>query len=130
MKTRRLLILAFVVCFALAQTVALAGGSHGHSQVSKMAKVLIHLNHFPSGSEKNMLSKIANDSSVSQHERTIATAMINLHHKASSADKKRLSAIISDSNAPQSVRDLARIVHDLNHKPSGSDKKTLQAMIH
>ena len=129
-----------VVCLFVFSNNSIAGEGHMHGHgsdksamksgtaVQTMASIMMHLNHFPSDSEKKALRKIAANSS-SEHEKTIAGAMINLQHKASSADKAKLKMIMNDSSAPEDVRVLAEIVHNLSHQPSGNDKNKLQAMI-
>jgi hypothetical protein len=96
--------------------------------VKTMANILIHLEHYPSDSEKGQLREIVNGS-ASQAEKDVAQAIINLQHQATDADKKKLSNIMDDSSVPEDVRTLASIVHNLNHKPTSSDKEKLKAMM-
>ena len=140
MKQSVIVLSLFSLLFFSQHLIAGEGHNHGHgskhdsmmnssgSSMHDMAKIMMHLNHFPSSSEKKVLQKIA-ESSNSMHEKTIATAMINLQHSASSADKRKLKAIMNDASASADVKALAEIVHNLSHKPSRGDKQRLQAMI-
>lgn len=97
--------------------------------IHAMADILMHLNHYPSDSEKATLQKIANDGGSSENERIIATAMINLHHKATDEDKEKLGKIMHDSSATANERDMAAIIYNLHHKPTSADKEKLQNMM-
>ncbi len=126
MKLSVTMTLVFLGLFTLCQA-TLASGSHsgGHAMPEKtMAKVLFHLNHFPSDDEKKKLTSIINESS-SSHEKIIANAILNLQHSASSSDKKKLKTVMNDSDAPENLKKLASVVFNLNHKPSSSDKNLL-----
>jgi len=124
MSARLIATCVLLAGFIITSQHVLAGGN---GNVATMAKIIMHLNHFPSSSEKNDLKKIVSSSS-SEHEKTIAQAMINLHHSASSADKKKLKMIMSDGSASAALKDLAGIIYNLNHKPSSSDKQKLAAI--
>ena len=110
--------------FSISQN-AIASGS---SSEKTMAKILSHLNHYPSSSEKIELSTIINNSE-SIHEKAVATAIINLQHSASSAAKKELKKVMDDGHSSTQLKDIAGIVFRLNHQPSRSDKKLLTAII-
>jgi len=110
--------------FAVSQTVT-AGGTQSEKV---MAKILVHLNHYPSDNEKTQLSNILNHSQ-SAHEKAVATAILNLEHSARSSDKKELKKVMSDSSANPPLKDIAGVVYRLNHKPSSSDKKLLTAIL-
>lgn len=99
-----------------------------NESVKTMANIMMHLNHFPSDSEKRQLMNLRN-SSDSESIKVIANAMINLQHSASSRDKPLLEKVMKDSSAPQQIRDLASIIYNINHKPSNSDKQKLSTMI-
>ena len=117
-------LLILVLIFGVCQT-ALASSNQSDKI---MAKILIHLNHYPSSTEKNQLSNIIKHAN-SDHEKIVANAILNLHHSASSSDKKQLKNVMNDSSAPENLKNIARIVYHLNHKPTGSDKQTLAAIL-
>lgn len=141
MKNTTLVLVTLIISlFAIPQSLfAGEGHKHGSSDhssmnmdsddaVKTMANIMMHLNHFPSSSDKKVLEKITKNSQ-SKHERTIAQTMMNLQHKASSSDKVKLKEIMNDASATDHEKALAQIVHDLSHQPSRNDKHKLQAMI-
>ena len=110
--------------FTVSQSVA-AGGTKSEKI---MAKILVHLNHYPSDNEKTQLSNILNHTQ-SASEKAVATAILNLEHSARSSDKKELKKVMSDSSVNPPLKDIAGVVYRLNHKPSSSDKKLLTAIL-
>jgi len=123
MKTRTLILPALFSLMLFNSPVLFADSIH------TMANILMHLNHYPSDSEKTTLQNIANDSGSSKNERIIATAMINLHHKATAEDKEKLNKVMNDSSATSNERDMAAIIYNLHHKPTSADKEKLQGMM-
>jgi len=116
--------MVILLIFTLSQS-ATAGGTQSEKV---MAKILVHLNHFPSDNEKTQLSNILNHSQSAQ-EKAVATAILNLEHSARSSDKKELKKVMSDSSVNPPLKDIAGVVYRLNHKPSSSDKKLLTAIL-
>ena len=100
----------------------------GVNPMSTMANIMLHLNHYPSDSEKQKLKEIVM-SSKSEDIKAIATAIINLEHEATSSDKSNMKAIMNKRSADAKVRDMASIVHNLSHKPSSGDKSKLMTMM-
>lgn len=98
----------------------------GDAAVGDMAKIMINLKHFPSDSDKETLSAIANSGDNSEAEIAIATAITNIKHQASDADKEKLNAIVADESSSAEVRDLATVVLNTNHVPSASDIAMLE----
>ncbi len=109
--------------FAGSQKRAVSNAMH------EMAKIMSHLNHFPSEAEKETLLKIIKNDSTTMRERMLAKSMHNLEHKATEPDKKKLSEIMEDESAPTHVRDMASIIFTLTHKPSATDKEKLSQML-
>lgn len=101
----------------------------GEDAISTMATIMLHLNHYPSASEKDTLRKIVNNESATKNEHVLAQAMINLEHYAAPADKPKLEKIMEDKSASANERDLARIIYNIAHTPTAADKQTLQAMM-
>jgi len=97
--------------------------------IKTMANIMVHLEHYPSDSEKKMLMGISKSGSASMNSKTLAGAMINLEHKVNSADKPKLDAIVNDAKASENEKTLAKIILSLNHKPSDADKDSLNQMI-
>jgi len=100
----------------------------GDKSISTIANIMLHLNHYPSPSEKGKLKEIVmNDESP--QIKSIATALINLEHKATAGDKAKMEAIINDKSAQTQIRDMAAIIYNLTHKPSSEDKSKLMTMM-
>jgi hypothetical protein len=96
--------------------------------IQEMVGILLNLHHHPSDSEKASLEKIANDSSVSANERTIASALLNMNHRVSADDKAKLEKIAKDDSAPMADRKVAGILAEVNHTPSDADKAELEKL--
>lgn len=125
MKLQRIIFsMVLFFTFTISQAVVAAGTN----SEKIMAKILVHLNHYPSDSEKTQLSNILNQSQ-STHEKAVATAILNLEHSARSSDKKELKKVMNDSGVNPPLKDIAGVVYRLNHKPSSSDKKLLTAIL-
>lgn len=97
--------------------------------IKTMAKILSHINHFPSPAEKATLNGIANDANSSAHVRAIATAMANMQHSVSTEDKAKLQEVVNDAAADQHTKDLATILINFSHTPSGDDTHKLHGMM-
>lgn len=100
----------------------------GEAEQAQMADILISLNHYPDEQNKQTLESLANNSSLSDAERTIARALARVEHFPTDEDKAELKAIANNDEVPESVRELARITHDLEHKVSQEDKQTLASL--
>lgn len=124
MQFKRVLISISTMLFLISPS-AFAGDNEA---VKTMANILMHLNHFPSDSEKQQLVTIA-DTTMSSDVKTVAQAMVSLQHSASSEDKRKLQKVISDPAADKNIKVLASIVQGLNHKPTNADKQQLSTMI-
>lgn len=124
MKNKYLLVLLSVAGLMLGSQSALAVSA----AVREMAGIVMHLNHYPSDTEKVRLGAIAADKGSTEPERVIATAISNLEHKVTAMDADKLRKVTGDMSAPAEVRDLAGIVLNINHKPSAADKGKLEAL--
>src|SRR5437879_1662832 len=96
--------------------------------VQTMATILLHLQHFPTDADKQLLRQITEDKSTTKDERTVAQALMEVRHTAAAADKPKLEAIVKDDKAAGSVRTLASIILNLKHMPSESEKEKLKAL--
>lgn len=104
-----------------------AGPALAASQAVKdMAVIVLDLSHRPDSAGKERLKNIANDSSATVGERTLASSLLHMDHQVSDADKAKLRDLRSNSAAPAEERELAVILIDLAHKPSGADKAKLK----
>ena len=127
MKKRYVMLSFFTVCFLLMSTLSYADDNK--AAISSMSNIMLHLNHYPSDSEKKQLSKFISNSSLNGNVRTMAKAMTDLEHKATDSDKKKLSAIIDDKSASADEKTLAMVIRNLNHTPSDADKQKLQEIV-
>ena len=118
-------ILAAVLLFGLTTGIASAAQSKA---VQTMAGILISLHHFPSDSDKQALTQIAQDKSTTADERTIAQALMDVQHTVAPADKPNLEAIVSNDKASSSDKTLADAILNLHHMVSDADKAKLQAL--
>ena len=124
MYLKRLWYLLVLPLFMLAPVVY-AGDAES---IKTMANIMIHLNHYPSDSEKSKLQTIA-DNSKSQDIRIIAIAIKDLRHTPSSADKVQLQKVMDDKQASHELKQLASIVYHVHHHPNSDAKKQLSTMI-
>ena len=123
MIKRNILVVLSGLCLML--FVAAANADENQQALSSMANIMLHLNHYPSDTEKQQLQKFTSDMSLSGNVRTMAAALTNLEHTAKDEDKEKLSAIMKDANASESEKTLASVIYSVNHKPSDADKEKL-----
>ena len=119
----------FIYLVLLSTILIFSTAASAIGNTAMMANILMHLNHYPSDSEKTELNGMLSSDSATANEKIIAQAMINLRHSASDADKMRLKTIIDDPAAKADERSLASIVYSLNHHPSSADKAILKDMV-
>lgn len=117
-------ILSAIVFFAILSGTQLSMADD--SAIGTMAKIMINLKHFPSDSDKQELTAIANSSDSGEAEIAVATAIANIEHQATAADKEKLNAIVADESTPAELRNLASIVVNTLHFPSASDIAKLE----
>jgi hypothetical protein len=91
-----------------------------------MARILMHLNHFPSDADKAELAAIVDDEAAGEGERTVARALLNMQHQVSDDDRAALEALARDSAAAENLRTLAGVLADVNHAPTGAQKDELK----
>lgn len=127
MTKRYVMLTIITLCFLLMSASIYAGDNK--AAISSMSNIMLHLNHYPSDSEKQQLGKFISNNSLSKNVRTMAQAMNDMEHKATDSDKKKLSAIVNDQAAPANERTLAAVIQDVNHSASDSDKQKLQKLI-
>jgi len=125
MKLQKIIFSMVLFSIVTTSQAVIAGGTQSEKI---MAKILVHLNHYPSSNEKAQLSNILKQTQ-SSHEKAVATAILHLEHSARSSDKKELKKVMNDSSVNPPLKDIAGVVYRLNHKPSSSDKKLLTAIL-
>jgi len=122
-KTIGSLLVLPVLLWAVAP-VALAGGS----AISTMAGVVLHLNHYPGNSEKQILANIIHDDHATTGEKTLAGVLMRMQHSVQGTDATTLRSLASDKQASHDEQELADILLGINHHPSSSDMQRLQSL--
>lgn len=125
MKNRIFLCFVSMVGLMLGTQSALAASG----AVREMAGIMVHLEHYPSDSEKAKLKGIVDNKGSTVQERALASAISNLKHKAAAEDKEKLKQVMDDAAAPAEVRELAGIILNMSHMPSALDKGKLEKMM-
>jgi len=103
--------------------------SAGNSAFSTIAGIVMHLNHYPSDSEKQTLVNIVHDDHATSGEQTLAGALMRMRHSVQGGDASALQTLASDKQSTQGERELANIILGINHHPSSDDMRRLQSLI-
>lgn len=117
--------LALPLLFAAMTGVAGAGGS----AISTIAGIVMHLNHYPSDSEKKALDAIVNSKQATTGEKVLAGALMRMQHQVGGSDAEKLRALANNGNASKQERTLAEVLLGIAHHPSAADKERLKALI-
>jgi len=99
------------------------------SAISAMARMVMHLNHYPSGREMVTLADISHKSGATRGETLLANALMHFKHSVSGGDAPLLRQLQDDAAASAQEKELAAIVLGISHHPSASDKQRLQALM-
>jgi len=99
------------------------------SDISTMAGIVMHLNHYPDSGEQEKLAGIVAESQASAGEKVLAKALGNMRHKVSDSDAGKLRRLQSDANASKQEKELAAILLGIVHHPSDSDKQRLKSLL-
>lgn len=118
-------LLVLPVLFGTMVSVAVAGGS----AIGTMAEIVMHLNHYPTDSEKKTLDRIVHDENATAGERVLAGALMRMQHQVGGDDARKLRELAADKNASNKEREFADILLGLAHQPSASDKERLKALL-
>jgi len=125
MKKTIVSLLMLPALFMGTASVVLAQGS----AIGDMAGIVMHLNHYPSASEKKVLDGIVNDKHATAGEKVLAGALMRMQHSVGGADAAKLRALLSDKHAGKAEQTLADILLGVAHHPSARDKKRLQSLM-
>jgi len=98
--------------------------------ISTMAGIVMHLNHYPSDSEKQALQEIIDDMHATAGERTLAGALKRMQHQVGGDDAEKLMALKNDAQASEAEREFADILLGITHHPSSNDEQRLQNLLH
>ena len=104
--------------------VALAGGS----TISTMAGIVMHLQHYPSSSEKQILASIVQNNQTTAGEKVLAGALMRMQHAVRGVDAVALRTLVADKHASHDEQELAGILLGITHKPSSSDMRRLESL--
>ena len=124
---RKLIQLFFLLPVIFVSLVSMAVAAD--SSISSMAKITMHLNHYPNDSEKKALDVIANDQYATAAEKVLATALMNMQHKVGGSDAGKLEDLKNSAAASRQEKVLADVLLGLAHSPSAEDKKRLQTLL-
>jgi len=122
-------LLLFPAILTVMSSTTLAAGS----AVSTMAAIVMHLDHYPSRSEIEILAGIVHDDHATIGEKTLAGALMHMRHShrvGGDDDTRKLQNMISDDHASKPEKVLADILLGLAHYPSAKDKERLQSLMH
>jgi len=98
------------------------------SAISTMAGIVMHLNHYPDGSEMKTLANISRDQHATSGERKLANALMHFRHHISDGDAPVLRQLQGDAGASAREKELAAILLGISHHPTASDKQRLSAL--
>ena len=125
MRSKHLVVLLLPLLLAALPAAANAGGD----AIRTMADIIMHLNHYPSDSEKQTLNGIIHDPKATAGEKTIAGALMRMRHSVGGDDAAALRALAADAKASAGERELADILLGIHHHPSAMDRQRLQKLI-
>jgi len=103
--------------------------SASDSAISTMAGIVMHLNHYPSDSEKQTLANIIQDEHATAGEKALAGALMRMRHSVQGSDAAALQDLTSNKQASHDERKLAEILLGITHHPSASDRQQLQSLL-
>jgi len=118
-------LLVFPILFLAAESIA----SAGDSAIGTMAGIVMHLNHYPSDSEKQTLANIVHDDHATSGEQALAGALMRMRHSVQGSDASALRNLTSDKQASHDERELADILLGITHHPSSDDMRRLQSLL-
>ena len=121
--TRKLVAIALIGLFSQFSLAQDAG-----SALKEISDIVVSLNHFPSDADKAKLMVIADNDSLPQGVRDMATAISSFAHSANAEGKEAMARIIASDQAPDRAKTLAGVIADLNHTASADAKTSLAAL--
>jgi hypothetical protein len=122
-------ILQAMVLASLLFVFAIPSATAADSNISTMAAIVMHLNHYPASGEQEKLAAIVADAHASAGEKVLAKALKNMRHKVTDSDAALLRQLQSDAAASAQEKELAAILSGITHHPSAGDKQKLKALI-
>jgi len=122
-------IIGFLLILPVSLWIAVPYAMAGGSAISTMAGIVMHLNHYPSDSEKQTLKNIIQDDHATSGEKALAGALMRMRHSVQGADAAALQALTSDKQANHNERELADVLLGITHHPSSNDMRRLQSLL-
>ncbi|MDQ6955558.1 MAG: hypothetical protein Q9M21_00030 [Mariprofundaceae bacterium] len=117
-----LLALPILLCIAVPVVFA------SEATISTMSGIVMHLQHYPSNAEKQVLATISQDDHATVGEKALASALMHMQHAIQGSDATALRTLMSDKQASHGERELADILLGISHKPSSSDMRRLKSL--
>jgi len=108
---------------------AVPTASAADSTISTIAGIVMHLNHYPSDSEKQTLASIVHDHHATTGEQALAGALMRMRHSVQGSDASALRTLASDKQSSHGERELATILLGITHHPSSDDMRQLQSLL-
>jgi len=115
MKTTLIAILSALLFMSAPMTASAQGA------LSKIATIIIHLQHYPTADEKKILAEITTDSQVTADDKIIAGALMRMQHRVEGADADALRKLANDNATPATEKEIATILLGIAHHPSSAD---------
>lgn len=98
------------------------------SALLEIADILSGINHFPSDADKSRLMVIAQDDSLVQGVRDMATTVSAIQHFPNDAGKQAMADIMANTQAPEKAKTVASIIANFAHMVNAEDKARLAAI--
>jgi len=121
--------IGFLLTFPVLLWAAVPAAVADTSAISTMAEIVMHLNHYPSDSEKQTLARIVHNEHATAGEKALAGALIRMRHSVGGSDAAALRELASDTHATKQERELADVLLGITHHPSASDRQRLQSLL-
>lgn len=97
--------------------------------VREMARIVLHMEHYPVDAEKARLRAMAEDAGRPRYERVLAAAVANIRHTPAARDQYQLRRLVDDRAVPEPARELARAVLDFQHRPGEAAAARLRGIL-
>ncbi len=120
--------IGFLLMFPILLWGAAPAAIAGDSTISTIVEIVMHLNHYPSDSEKQTLARIVRDDQATAGEKTLAGALMRMRHSVSGSDATALRKLYWNTHASKQESKLAEILLGIKHHPSSSDRRQLQSL--
>src|SRR6266404_5295117 len=107
--------IAVALVFLLLGSVASLVNAAESKGIQTMARILVHLQHYPTDADKQSLKQITEDKSATKDERTVAQGRRFEQHTVATGETPKLEASVKSDKGSSSVKTLAEIIVKLSH---------------